>query len=105
MPRFALVELSNMTVLNVANVSTVPTAPPGFRNIIERLDAPSLNEWKAENPPVVGWIWDGQIPAGFAQPGPAADIPTDLGAVNAKLDDALAALNQIKQGIDLIQGG
>lgn len=104
MPRFALVELSNMTVLNISNVSNVPPAPPGFRNIVENLANPNVNEWRADSPPVIGWIWDGQIPAGFSEPGPAEEVPTDLAAVNAKLDVAVNTLMQIKQGIDIIQG-
>jgi hypothetical protein len=92
MPRFALVELSNMTVLNISNVSNVPPAPPGFRNIVENLTNPNVNEWRADSQPVIGWVWDGQIPAGFSEPGPTEEVPSDLAARVAQLEAVIAAL-------------
>jgi hypothetical protein len=71
MPRYALVELSTMAVLNVSVVSSVPAVPgPGFRHLIENLVRPELSDWTPGDDPAVNEIWDGKIPAGFAPPPP-----------------------------------
>lgn len=106
MPRFALVELSTMAVLNVATVSNVPPAPFGFRNIVENLTNLALSEWTPGDDPAVNDIWDGQIPAGFAPPAPpVGGVPSDMEALRDELDAIIARAENAKAGIDSIQGG
>lgn len=63
MPRYALVEFETMLVVNVESRSSVLTPPLGFRNIVE-------TDWTPGDDPVVGDMWNGAIPAGFAPPPP-----------------------------------
>ena len=95
MPRFALVEFEGMRVANIATVANVPAAPYGFRNIVENLVNPALNEWTPGDDPAVNEIWDGQIPAGFDPPvvDPGIDPPADQVQAFARIAAARAALD------------
>ena len=101
MPRYALVEFSTMAVVNVAtsasaSASSVPTAPPGFRNIIENASSPTLSEWTPGDDPVVGDIWDGAIPAGFAPP-----APEPVGNLPSNMIEAFADIAVAREALDL----
>lgn len=102
MPRYALVEFSTMAVVNVAqsastSVSSVPTAPPGFRNILE-------SDWTPGNTPAVNDIWNGEIPAGFAPPAPPEDVPGDVPTAVANVRDAQTELNHRMNQLDALLG-
>ena len=104
MPRFALVEFEGMRVANIATVANVPAAPYGFRNIVENLVNPALNEWTPGDDPAVNDIWDGQIPAGFDPPLPPGEVPSDLDAVKDKLAALKVEIDNAIAGISAIQG-
>jgi hypothetical protein len=94
MPRYALVNLENLEVRNVATINTVPPAPNGFRNLIENLANPTLSDWLPENEPRVGWFWDGAIPASFSEPPELPETQSDaLELARQALLDAMAAVD------------
>ena len=94
MPRYALVRMEDLQVRNVASITTVPTAPPGFRNIVENVKRPELSEWTAGNEPQVGWFWNGTIPATFAAPPEPVDQPLDVPAAVAAVGAAMTELTR-----------
>ena len=96
MPLYALVEFSNQTVVNIEQRNSPPPVPPGFRNIVD-------TDWAPGQTAMVGYIWDGAIPAGFAPPAPidlAGDVPEAMSLVR----DAQSALDQRMAQLEAILG-
>lgn len=96
MPLFAIVEFSNMVVANIDNRSSTPPVPPGFRTIVD-------TDWVAGSPAMVGYIWDGAIPASFAAP-VVEDVPTDLQGLIDKANLIKGELDKLIAGASGIQG-
>lgn len=88
----AFVDESSQEVLDMLFVvqSAVPVAPAGFRYLVHYNPGFSLpDDWAAGQAPVIGDLWEGNIPASFVKPPPIPDALAGLTAAQliAKADE------------------